>query len=58
METAEIIALLQIAAVLEPQAVQLTQNLITAIKGTGSTSDKMKQLIDLQGGLKPMEILP
>ncbi len=54
METAEVIAVLQLAAILEPQAAQLLTNLMQTFNNTGSISDKMKQLIDLQGGLKPM----
>lgn len=55
MTTAEIIALLQVAAALEPAAAALISNITTAINGNGTVTDKMKQLIDLQGELKPME---
>ena len=58
MDAAEIAALLQLAAILEPQAVSLINNLMQSFNSTGTIADKMKQLIDLQGGLKPMELKP
>lgn len=54
MEAAEILAILQLAAIMEPQAIQLINNLTIAFNESGAITDKMKKLIDLQGGLKPM----
>lgn len=58
MTPMEIIALLQLASVLVPEAASLINNIQSAANSNGSLEDKMKALIDLQGALKPMEIKP
>ena len=58
MTTAEIVALLQLATALEPASESLIKNITTAITGDGTVSEKMKQLIDLQGTIGTMTIKP
>lgn len=54
MSAGEIIAMIQLAQVLVPEAAGLLNNIVSASKSEGSLEDKMKALIDLQGALKPM----
>jgi hypothetical protein len=57
MEASEIVALIQLAAVLEPQVVTLVNNMVTAFNSSNMTApDRMKMINDLSSQLKPMEL--
>lgn len=55
MEVAEIIAIIQLVSVLEPQAVALITNLVGAFQASGMTAEDRQKAIDsLSAALKPM----
>jgi hypothetical protein len=57
MTPAEILAIVQLFAVLEPVAVQGINSAIAMFQSSNaSPDDKMKMLTDMQAALKPMEL--
>jgi hypothetical protein len=55
MTPAEILAIIQLAAALEPSVATFANNMITAFSGM-SAEDRAKALTDLQASLKPMTL--
>ena len=59
MTPAEVLAIVQIFATLEPVAVQGINAAINMFQNhTGTSEDKMKMLTDMAAGLKAMELKP
>ena len=59
MTPAEVLALIQLFAVIEPVAVQGIQSAIAMFESSTLTTDqKMKMLTDLAAALKPMTLVP
>ena len=59
MTPAEILAIVQLFAVLEPVAVQGINAAVAMFQSSSASSDeKMKMLTDMQSALKPMSLIP
>ena len=59
MTPAEVLAIVQIFAVLEPVAVQGINSAVAMFQSSNAApADKMKMLTDMQAALKPMTLIP
>lgn len=55
MTPAEILAIMQLVAVLEPQAINLINHVVTSFQNSGmSPEERQKTLNDLAAALQPM----